>query len=117
MLDKTGDDQINFKEFIVGVAPLINGDMVDKLNFSFELYDLDGTKQVKPEEMRFVLTAMNNTCSYFGDKTLTKEEIGRLTDEIFKDADVSQTGALSYSEYMSAVVQRPILVQFLSGGD
>ena len=116
MLDRTGEDRINHKEFIVGIAPLINGDMVDKLNFSFELYDLDGTKQVKPEEMRFVLTAMNNTCSYFGDKTLTKEEIGRLTDEIFKDADVSQTGALSYSEYMSAVVQHPILVQFLAGG-
>ena len=115
MLDKTGDDQINFREFVVGVAPLINGDAVDKLNFSFELYDLDGTKQVKPDEMRFVMTAMNNTCSYFGDKTLTKDEIGRLVDEIFKDADVTQTGALNYEEYMSAVAQHPIMVQFLSG--
>ena len=32
MLDKTGDDLINFKEFAVGVAPLVNGDATDKLN-------------------------------------------------------------------------------------
>jgi hypothetical protein len=26
MLDKTGDEQINYREFIVGVSPMITGD-------------------------------------------------------------------------------------------
>lgn len=26
MLDKTGDEQVNFREFIVGVSPMITGD-------------------------------------------------------------------------------------------
>ena len=80
---------------------------------AFELYDLDGTRQVSPEEMKFVLTAMNNTCSYFGDNTLSKDELDRLVQDIYKDADVSQTGTLSYTEYMNAIAQHPILVQFL----
>ncbi len=46
MLDKTGDNYINFKEFITGISPLITGDAVDKLSFGFELYDLDSTGQV-----------------------------------------------------------------------
>jgi hypothetical protein len=75
---------------------------------------MDATREVKPEEMIFVLTSMNNTCSYFGDQTLTKDEIKSLVEAIFADADVSQTGSLNYSEYMSAVAQHPILVQFLS---
>ena len=38
MLDKTGDDQVNFKDFITGVSPLIGGAASEKLQFSFELY-------------------------------------------------------------------------------
>ena len=67
MFDKTGDDQVNFREFIVGISPLITGDVVSKLNFSFELYDLDGTGQIRPNEMSFILFSMNATASYFGD--------------------------------------------------
>ena len=36
--------------------------------------------------------------------------------QIFEEADVSGTGSLSYSEYMTAVVNHPILVQFITGG-
>ena len=74
---------------------------------------MDGTRQVSPEEMKFVLTAMNNTCSYFGDSTLSKDELDRLVQDIYKDADVSQTGTLSYTEYMTVIAGHPILVQFL----
>jgi len=114
LLDVTGDDQINFREFVVGLAPLCKGDLADKLNFSFTLYDLDATGQIKPEEMAFVLNSMNNTCSFFGDKTLTKKEIDDLVAEIFDRADVSHTGTLSYSEYMTAVAEHPILVEFIT---
>jgi Ca2+-binding EF-hand superfamily protein len=114
MLDKTGDDMINFKEFLVGIAPMINGDAVDKIGFAFECYDVDATKQVKAEEMKFILTSMNNTCSYFGDATLTKEELARLVEDIYRDADVSQSGTIAYAEYITALAQHPILVQFLA---
>jgi len=152
MFDKMGDNQINFREFIVGISPLAKGTVQDKLHFSFQLYDIDQTQQIKQAEMIFVLTAMNNVSSWFGDAAMTQEQIEKLVDEarrqrrddrgrsheavlaspakpsshgvprarpkpqIFEEADVSGTGSLSYAEYMTAVVNHPILVQFVTGG-
>ena len=115
MFDKTGDDQVNFREFVVGISPLITGDVVSKLNFSFELYDLDGTGQIRPNEMSFILSSMNATASYFGDPVMTSDQIESLVDDIFKTADSSGTGTLSYSEYMTAVAEHPVLVSFITG--
>lgn len=115
MFDKTGDNQVNFREFAVGISPLISGDVVDKLQFSFGLYDMDNTGQIRPNEMIFVLTSMNNVASYFGDPVMTHEQIEQLVDDIFKEADVSHSGALSYEEYLAAVSDHPILVQFITG--
>ena len=66
--------------------------------------------------MIFVLSAMNNVSSWFGDAAMTQEQIEKHVDEIFEEADVSGTGSLSYAEYMTAVVNHPILVQFVTGG-
>ena len=115
MYDKTGDDQVNFREFIVGVSPLITGDVVSKLNFSFELYDLDGTGLIRPTEMSFILTAMNSTASYFGDPVMTSEQIELLVEDVFKQGDSDGKGALNYSEFMSVVADHAVLTSFISG--
>ena len=115
MFDKTGDNQVNFKEFSVGIAPLISGDVTEKLQFSFSLYDMDNTGQLRPSEMIFVLTSMNNVASYFGDPVMTHEQIEQLVDDIFREADVSGSGTLSYTEYLAAVSDHPLLVQFITG--
>ena len=115
MFDKTGDDQVNFREFVVGVSPLITGDVASKLSFSFELYDLDGTGQVRPNEMAFVLGSMNATASYFGDPVMTADQVEQLVDDIFRTADADNSGSLSYAEYMTAVSEHPVLVSFVQG--
>jgi Ca2+-binding EF-hand superfamily protein len=43
MFDISGDNQINFKEFLAGIAPLASGSTADKLNLAFQLYDVHGT--------------------------------------------------------------------------
>ncbi|GMI50485.1 hypothetical protein ScalyP_jg2410 [Parmales sp. scaly parma] len=113
MFDKTGDDQVNFREFVVGVCPLITGDVISKLNFSFELYDIDGTGKIKQVEMTFILSSMNATASYFGDPVMTTDEVDALVSDIFKGKEEGH--ALTYSEYMTAVAEHPVLVSFITG--
>jgi hypothetical protein len=31
LCDETGDEQINFKEFVVGIAPIVRGSIIEKL--------------------------------------------------------------------------------------
>jgi Ca2+-binding EF-hand superfamily protein len=63
MFDKTGDDVINYRDFIVGIAPLISGTPNDKLDFAFRLYDLDGNGLIRANEMINVLSNINRVAS------------------------------------------------------
>lgn len=64
MYDKTGDDMINYREFIVGIAPLISGTPVEKLEFACRLYDLEGNGTTKSNEMVTILSNINRVASY-----------------------------------------------------
>ncbi|CAM9646175.1 unnamed protein product, partial [Sphacelaria rigidula] len=75
MFDKTGNDQINYKEFVAGLAPLCHGTVEEKLVFSFELCDMDDTGKIRQEEMEQVLTSINETASYFGDPVLKRSQV------------------------------------------
>jgi hypothetical protein len=52
----------------------------------------------------------------FAEPDESPKSLLTLGAQIFEEADVSGTGSLSYSEYMTAVVNHPILVQFITGG-
>jgi Ca2+-binding EF-hand superfamily protein len=116
MLDKTGDQQINYREFLCGIAPLVTGDVKEKLNFSFELYDVDGAGVVKKAEMTFVMRAMNDVSSYFGDPVMSQDQIQVLVDEIYEKFDDEENPqGLNYKDFMNAVTQHPVLVSFVKG--
>ena len=116
MLDKTGDQQINYREFLCGIAPLVTGDVKEKLNFAFELYDVDGAGVVKKAEMTFVMRAMNDVSSYFGDPVMSQDQIQVLVDEVYEKFDDEENPqGLNYKDFMNAVTQHPVLVSFVKG--
>lgn len=114
-MDSADDGQVNFKEFVTGCSLMLSGTVSERLDFSFSLYDIDGTRQIKKTEMSEVLSAINSTASWFGDPTLTKDEIAELVETVFTAHDTDKTGTLSYGQYMEAIVANPILVSFISG--
>jgi len=137
MLDKTGDQQINFREFLCGLAPLVTGSLEDKLSFSFELYDVDSKDTakwwfktvrltaaplclavgvVKRAEMTFILRAMNDVSSYFGDPVMSQDQIQVLVDEIFEKFDDEENPqGLNYKDCLNAIAQHPVITSFSKG--
>ena len=119
MYDKTGDDQILFKEFIVGIAPLISGSVVEKIDFAFRLYDLEGTSYLRAQEMVNVLSQMNRVASYFGDPVMTEEQISSILVDVLDMAGGSAEGmsaSLHYPEYTKMIAEHPIVNTFVTGG-
>ena len=70
---------------------------------------------VSKEDMTQILTHLNTAASWFGDPSLEGSEITALVDSVFEKHDAEKNDKLSYSEYMHAVAENPILVQFFSG--
>ena len=56
--------QLNFKQFVIGASLMCSGDLGDKLEVSFEVYDIDDNGQVSKEEMVEILTQLNKTGGY-----------------------------------------------------
>jgi len=119
MYDKTGDDQITWRDFIVGLAPLISGTHTDKIDFAMRLYDVEGTSYLRVNEMINVLSNMNRVASYFGDPVMTEEQITSVMVDVLDMAGGSADGlmaSLHYSEYIKIIGEHPIVNTFISGG-
>ena len=119
MYDKTGDDQITYRDFIVGIAPLISGTHVEKIDFSFRLYDIEGTGYLRANEMLNVLSQMNRVASYFGDPVMTEEQITSVVEDILDMAGggaEGMTSALHYAEYIKVIGDHPMVNTFITGG-
>ena len=114
MFDKTGDDNVNYREFIVGISPLITGDVETKLSFGLSLYDVDDTGFMRANEMVFALSAMNSTASYFGDAVMSAEQIDALVEEVYR-AEKNKSGVLAYKEAAKSIAEHAIVVAFVSG--
>jgi Ca2+-binding EF-hand superfamily protein len=119
MYDKTGDDNINWRDYIVGLAPLISGTHVDKIDFAMRLYDVEGTSYLKVNEMANVLSQMNKVASYFGDPVMNEEQITNVMLDVLDMAGGSPDGlmaSLHYSEYIKIIGEHPLVNTFISGG-
>jgi len=119
MYDKTGDDQITYKDFIVGIAPLISGTHVEKIDYSFRLFDTDGTGYLRGTEMLNVLSQMNRVASYFGDPVMAEEQIANVVEDVLDMAGGSTDGmatSLHYAEYVKIIADHPMVNTFITGG-
>lgn len=116
MFDKSGDDQVNFREFLVGISPLVTGDVQSKIKFGLELYDIDGTGLVRPNELAFVLSSMNSTASYFGDAVMSSDQIDAAVEDVFLAVDKGKSGVLEYKEHIEVIAGHKTVVAFVGGG-
>lgn len=133
MMDDTGDDRINFRQFVVGVAPLVHGTLEERLRFAFQvslcgtvpyrslsllqLYDIDGSGGVSREEMIEVFSHMNHAVSYFGDESMSSEKVNEVIEKVFEEFDTDHRGKLDFKQFLSAVAAHPVLIEFVHGSE
>mmetsp|Transcript_17959 Transcript_17959/g.18024 ORF Transcript_17959/g.18024 Transcript_17959/m.18024 type:complete len:199 (-) Transcript_17959:132-728(-) len=113
MFDTSGDNQIDFREFTVGISPLITGTVYDKIDFMFQMYDMDKTGSVVLSEMKRIFTAVNSVASYFGDPVLTSEQIEELALDVVKK-NGNPAAPVKYQEYLQLMADHQLVQLFAS---
>ncbi|XP_029551112.1 guanylyl cyclase inhibitory protein [Salmo trutta] len=103
-LDNNGDGVVDFREYVKAISMLIEGTPVEKLRWSFKLYDKDKDGAISRREMLEIMQAvykMSVAASLTKPNPLTAEE---CTNRIFARLDKDNNAIISLKEFIDGAL-------------
>uniref|UniRef100_UPI0037E8CFAF guanylyl cyclase inhibitory protein n=1 Tax=Semicossyphus pulcher TaxID=241346 RepID=UPI0037E8CFAF len=103
-LDSNGDGVVDFREYVMAISMLIEGSAVEKLQWSFKLYDKDGDGAITREEMLDIMQAvhkMSEAAALTEPNSMTAAE---RTDRIFVRLDKDNNAIISLEEFIEGAL-------------
>ncbi|KAI5623909.1 hypothetical protein C0J50_16590 [Silurus asotus] len=103
-LDNNGDGFVDFREYVMAISMLLEGSSVEKLRWSFKLYDKDKDGAITRSEMLDIMQAvykMSVAASRTSPNPLTAEE---CTNRIFVQLDKDNNAIISLEEFIEGAL-------------
>ncbi|XP_030281790.1 guanylyl cyclase inhibitory protein [Sparus aurata] len=103
-LDSNRDGVVDFREYVMAISMLIDGSAVEKLRWSFRLYDKDSDGAITREEMLEIMQAvykMSVAAALTKANSLTAEE---CTNRIFVRLDKDNNAIISLEEFIEGAL-------------
>mmetsp|Transcript_16232 Transcript_16232/g.42544 ORF Transcript_16232/g.42544 Transcript_16232/m.42544 type:complete len:193 (-) Transcript_16232:110-688(-) len=116
LFDKTGGGQVLFKDFIVGLTPIMKGSFDERLLCALQLYDMEGTGMMNQTDIKMVFRSMNHTAGMMGDPTLVLDQLDELVETVFVsiDEELVVKGKIKYEQAIQEFRDHPIIESYLA---
>ncbi|XP_013886212.1 guanylyl cyclase-activating protein 2, partial [Austrofundulus limnaeus] len=109
--DTNKDGKLDFIEFVAAVNLVFRGKLVDKLKWSFKVYDSDGNGSLNRQEVRHIVKIITKIKRL--DDSDAPEDIDDICDRIFEMVDKNKDSEICLEEFIEGAEKDPWLLDRL----
>ncbi|KAJ3448093.1 calcineurin b [Anaeramoeba flamelloides] len=111
VIDIDNNGEVDFDEFCLGLKPFTSkGTIEDRIQFSFQVYDLDGNGQIDKKEL---FTLLKSCLSDQFRVNLSDEDLRKMVKVTFEEVDTDESGEIDFEEYMIYARKNPKIMDNL----
>ncbi|XP_052225494.1 Kv channel-interacting protein 4-like isoform X1 [Dreissena polymorpha] len=96
--DKNGS--ISFEEFVMGLSVLSRGTLPERLQWAFNLYDVNGDGIITKDEMVNIVGAIYEMMGRFTLPAIDEYSAREHAEKVFQKMDLNTDGVISFEEFM-----------------
>lgn len=111
--DQDNSNKIDFKEFLLAINITSAGKPEEKLQWAFQMYDINDDGTIDKSEMVEIITAIYSMVGY-SMNSQTDDTPEKRTQEIFGKMDENNDGVLSKEEFIKGCMADHFLYQMLT---
>jgi predicted ferric reductase/Ca2+-binding EF-hand superfamily protein len=110
IFDTDNSGTINTEEFFKTVEELVVATDEDKLQFAYQLHDINGDGCIEKEEVSHLIAASLRE----NNLNFPPEQVTALVDILFLEADKDKSGEISFEEFKTLIAKHPDLLEAMA---